>query len=285
MESANVKEEEIELVFVVPTDLYGPKDLVALRRDLRRETTIRVGKTPRKVQNRLPIPVAKVVRIADAGCEPYLVHEYGWWMFRGAQPSKEDRRSDFLKLYLPPNGSAWVQRDRFIKGLVKPGWGCQYILAIKDIAKITGGSRCTAKVFSVTPFIFAPRVGFSNPITRAEVNGLPWHYFDGNQLLLPNRKGIYEVRVWHQGWIVPHLSGSSACIDRTEWQENTFKFTASLPPWAKKIPKNLHFTAALELSGNSPKEVRGGQLAKRLRDGVLIRFKPGGIAVRTSENR
>ena len=277
LESPNVKEEEIELAFVVPTDLYKRKDLIPLRKELRKETTIKVERTPKKVRNRHPIPLSKVVKIADAGPDPYLVQEYGWWFYRGAQPSKEDGKSDFLKLYLPPNGSAWVQREGFIKGLAKPGWGCQYILAMKDIAKIRGGISCTVNVFSVTPFIFAPRVAFSNPITRAEVNGRSWHYFDGNQLFLPNRKGLYELKVSHQGEVVPHISGTSACIDRTKWRGNAFTFSASLPPWTKRIPPKLYFTASIKLSGRSFKDVRGAELLRRMEDGILVRFKPGEI--------
>ena len=120
-------------------------------------------------------------------------------------------------------------------------------------------------------------MAFSNRITRVEVNGRSWHYFDGVQLFLPNRKGIYEIQIWRQGEIVPHISGTSACIDKTEWRENTLKFTASLPPWTKRIPPELYFTASIKLSGRSLKDVRGAELLRRMEDGILVRFKPGEI--------
>ena len=280
-ESPARPEEQIGLGFVVPAFRYSLDDMPLLREAMMDEDVpLQLTDDRVSVTNKYPLPLVRTVRVSQPDNRPYLVQEYGWWMFRGANPSAREKEIDFLKVYLNPKGTAEILRYGFIDGVVKPGWGCQYMLALKDVMVTASGASCTARVTSVTPLIFSPRVHFKEPFTAARVNGSSWHYFDDEFVYLPNRAGDYHVEVIRQDRPpAPRIIRTFASVASTEWTGSELVIKAALPPHADKLPPDLQLYAALEMTGLRVTKIRGGEVTRTLPDGIVISFRPGTIVV------
>ncbi len=203
-------------------------------------------------------------------------------MFRGAQPSLEHPGVDYLKVYLEAKGSATIQRYGFIRDIVKPGWGCQYTLALRNIGKIKGGSRCAVNVLSTTPMLFAPRLHFKKQVRSVRLNGKPWHYFDGDIVFLPNRRGTYHIEVNEGTAETPHIVRTFAVVKGTRWDGKNLTIDTELPDWVKRLPKSLYFTAIVDISGSSIRLGQGYKILRSGSKGTLIQFKAGRIKVVTN---
>ena len=279
-ESPAVRKEEIQLAFVVPGLGYASEDMPLLREAmLDEDVPLEFRKDKASLTNKYPIPLVKTIRISNPDDGPYLVKEYGWWMFRGGNPSEGEKGIDFLKVYLEPNGKAVVHRYGFIDGVVKHGWGCQYTVALKDVDSKPSGDSCTARVMSITPLIFAPRLQFKEPFGEVRLNGEPWHYFDEDLVFLPNKTGDYKVGVSKGGEAAPHITRTFASIERTDWTGTELIIKAELPPYAEKLPPDLDLTMALDMAGFNVKKIHGARVVRTTPSGLILGFKPGTIKI------
>lgn len=279
-ESLAVQYETIDLGFVVPTTLYSLEQMSLLREAmLDEDIPVELKNDGASITNKYKIPLVKVLRISNPDEKPYLVKEYGWWMFRGSNPSSKEKGVDYLKVYLEPKGKAEILRYGFIDDVVKPGWGCQYILAFKDIRSNPSGASCIAKVMSITPLIFSPRLHFKESFSEVKLNGKLWHYFDGCFVFLPNQPGSYQVEVSREGEIVPHITRTFALVKSTEWTGTELVIETGLPQYAEKLPSGLDLYAALDMRGYHVKEIEGGKIIRSTPDGTVISFKLGKIKI------
>ncbi len=233
------------------------------------------------VSNQLGIPVVKVVRVAGAGPHPFQVNEHGQWGFRGAQPSLLHAGEDYLKCYLPAHGSARIQRYGFLEDVARPGWGCQYTMALGECWRRGQRAGVTAEVRSVTSFLFAPRVRFKTSLAEVHVNGRPWRYFDGCHVFLPNRRGSYRIEVTEGPATQPHVARTFAHIENAEWRGGQLTFEARLPEWVQGAPADFDLVALIRHPGMEVTGLDGASLlrAKPL-SASIIRFKPGAISLR-----
>ena len=224
------------LALLVDDGLYSPSDYasVAALAFAPRPRLALEAEHPVTHKNPLPIPRVEVVQVGRSAGTPYLVAEAGgngetWWTARGAQVDGND---DLLGLYLQAGGAARVQPYGFIEGVVKPGWGCQYMLAIRDTIR---PRTCEVKVVKTGPFVFAPRIEWKQPFDAVWVNGKPWRYFDGNIVFLPNRPGSYEVRVDTTGARAPVVTRTFLEVAGAEWDAGTRTLDLDLraPHWWK----------------------------------------------------
>ena len=177
-----------------------------------------------------------------------------FWLVRGAQP---DGESDLLKLYLQPQGTARIQPYGYIEGIVKPGFGCQYSLAIKDDIR---PGRCEVEVVKTGPFMFAPRIAWSTPFDRVKLNGKDWRYFDDNLVFLPNRPGRYLVEVELNGKAVPALGRTFLSVDSATWDESRLmlELVTSHPHWWEgPLPGVIPYTALIISRAGKPVRVEG----------------------------
>lgn len=274
--------EELEFVVTVGDSLWKRRDNPQLRKFFAKtDRDLTMGKRRKlSVPNKLPIPQVQIVKINDPDGKPYSVCENGWWISRGAQPSFHDNdRKDYLKLYLPPNGTAVIHRDALIDGIARTGWGCQYTLAIKDpLKKTRDGAIVTARVLGINTFIFAPRVEFTRTIKAARLDGKPWYYFDDKIVFLPNAVGDYRVKVTYGKCSTPAISRTHARITETVWMDNTFSFEASLPEYQKKLPPSI-LLYALIVHDRPIVKAKGAKLVKNGLRGSIIAFKLGKISI------
>lgn len=272
-------EEIIEMAFVTLGSLYQEGDLELLHAALQEDEVEGVALVEgMEVSNDLDLPRVVVARIHDPTGTPYLVQEKGWWMFRGAQPAL-DGNCDFVKVYLPAHSDARVLRYGFIDGVVKPGWGSQYQIALGEMERHEDASRCAVNVFTVTPLLFAPRVEFAHSIAWARVDGEPWQYFDGRLLFLPNQPGTYRIEVGHGQTHAPCLIRTFARILSCRWEDDTLIFQAERPPWCQELHPELKFTAALSTQEYTVLEVNGGQVLERSQQGAIVEFLPGEVSI------
>lgn len=240
---------------------------------------------PLELKNTATSPLIKVVKIANPGEGPYLIEEKDWWTVRGGQTSREDKGADYLKIYLPANGAVKVQRYGYINGIVKPGYGCQHTIALKDVVSNGEKASCTVKVLSVTPALFAPRIQFSRNCGKVRVNGEGWSYTDDNGLvLLPNIPGEYTVEsVGNSEIPEPHISRSGAVIKHSRYikEEKCLELVTELPPWVRKLPEDQLYMGLI----NYNKDVYmltaadGAKVVNSDLCGDIISFKPGTVKV------
>lgn len=241
--------------------------------------------TPIEITNKHPVPVVKVLKIANPQEGPYFVEEKGWWMVRGGQTSREDRGTDYLKVYLPANGATKIQSYGYIYDVVKPGYGCQHILAIKDVKYCENCASCIVKVLSVTPALFAPRIQFNKRFDSIMVNGEDWSYFDDEGLvLLPNRPGEYKVEVSGKGLNeVPHISRTGAMVTSAKFidTEGCLEIVTALPTWVNKLPEDQLYMGLINYDKNNYAitDIRGAKIVNQELLGDVISFKPGTTTV------
>jgi hypothetical protein len=269
--------DRVRLAWVVPTDLYDQAGLARLPAALK---NLVYPLTPKggEVSSPHGVSHAVVARIENPGKGPYLVQENGWWTVRGAQRALlGSDQSDYLKVYLPAGQTARVLPYGLIDGAAKPGYGCQYTVALRNMHGESGGASCEARVLSVTPFLFAPRVEFARPIAAVELDGQPWHYFEGTLVFLPNTVGNHRLRVTYGSPIEPGLTRTFACVRKTAWSGSSLQLEASDPPWSGPLPEDVFYYAFLRSPAGAPKSVEGGKLLEKKNDFWLLQFRPGVI--------
>ncbi len=273
--------QRLRLALAAPTDLYLQNQLEGLGQLLSQPMlTINWENGPMRVNNTSPLPVTQVVALRGADDRPYLVGEGGWWTFRGAQKSKQVVNTDFVKVYLASQGEATILPWGFIEGVARPGWGCQYVLALAEVGSALDGGSCRVKVLSETPMIFAPRVEFAWPIAEVELDGKPWFYFDDTQVFLPQSRGEHELRVRKGTAVVAHLTRTYLNVRSTRFSDGELSLETVAPPWRPKIPEGLRLTAQIEHPGRELAGITGGKNVKGTRGQSLISVEPGTIKIR-----
>jgi hypothetical protein len=168
-----------------------------------------------------------------------------------------------------------IVRDGPIDGIARPGWGCQYTLALADLEDTATGSRLKAEVLAVTPFIFAPRVQFSHPVASATLNGESWSYFDGDTVFLPQAKGIYDLEITRgTGETPPHLTRTMAAVEECRWEDtdSALRLTTRLPPWTNEMPESQRFSATVAPEGRDLKSIKGAEVVRTGPQGINLRL-------------
>ncbi len=283
------------VALLVDDGLYSPSDYgaVAAMAFAPRPRIAVKAEQPVMHSNALPIPRVEVVEMDHPTGTPYLVAETGgngetWWTARGAQV---DGTSDLLGLYLQAGGTARVQPYGFIEGVVKPGWGCQYVLAIRDTIQ---PRACEVKVVKTGPFVFAPRIEWKEPFDTVWVDGKPWRYFDGNVVFLPNRPGDYKIKVESAGIQAPVVTRTFLDVAGAAWdaKARTLELDLRAPHWWQG-PLAGERPYALTVQGGEPLRLEGrGEIipraSYRIRDdlresmesrGATLRLWPGRVKI------
>lgn len=270
---------ELALGFLIDDGLYPPADLSGLRAALFDPVeTIEVGEAATEHWGRHAVAVCRVVRIEHPTGRPYQVAEWNrdgerFWLARGAQAHGD---VDFLKLYMQPGRAAKVQAYGFIEGVVKAGFGCQYMMAIKDTVR---PGTCEVEVVKTGPFVFAPRLEWRHPFDTARLNGAPWRYFDAPLVYLPNRPGRYVVEVEVTGMEAPTIGRTFLDVRRAAWdaQACALELETTMPHWWEgPLPGDIGYTVQILSSSYEPIGVEG--------DGEVIRWseyraRPADVAV------
>ncbi len=234
-----------------------------------------------------------LVKVKNPQKGPYFACESGWWSVRGAQTVCEDsdRWDNYIQKYnewlieaepgsMPkppvdydlvrciaePRKKIKLQRYGYIKDIVRPGWGCQKQLIIKDIRP----DKCIAKVLNVSAYLFAPRVIFKQDFDTVRLNGKPWAYHDGRNVFLPQKTGEYQIKVSRKkkSPALPTLTSTAARVDSAVYKDNLMTIKISKPDYVFKIPENLNYKLGLKYNPKRFKidAVEGGKL---LREGPL----------------
>lgn len=233
------------------------------------------------ITNPLPIPVTRLIRISggSASPDPYHIREFGEWVFRGAQTSVLYPGDDYLKVYLPPRGSATICRYGFIGGVARVGWGCQYTMSLGAVERTAQGARVAAKVHRITSMIFAPRVRFADRIKSVRLDGRPWHYRDDYHVFLPNRVGEYRIEVISGDAELPRIERTFALVEDTKMRANELVIDAALPVWTDTVPDGFHFYATIRHPGRHLSRLGGAQLVRHVPGASLVRFRPGRVSL------
>jgi len=232
-------------------------------------------------RNTLPAPSVKVVQLPSVGDGPYMVRERGWWRVRGASPSRTNPGMDRVKVYADGGEEVPILPAGYVEGIVKPGWGCQHVLAIRDASRQAACVQFTVHVDGVTPLLFAPRVELCSSVGHVWVNGKEWHYQDGSVLYLPNRPGMYAIEAAN-GAVgqTPHLLASYALISETSWRDGIFRFRADHPLWTRKTGEDFRYTAIIDPCGRKAEAISNGTLLDVRNDKLVLAFEPGEVSVK-----
>ncbi len=277
-----------EIGVVIPDGLYNKSSYDKLVKFIKNpETTVELDKQGRyDFTNNFDIPIVKILKVKNSPDKPYFIKEFGRWSFRGAQSSVEFPECDYVKCYMKPNETISLQQYEYIKGILRPGWGCQYTTSIVNCGSKNNISYADVEVKSVTSFLFAPRLRFKMNLKNATINGRPWNYFDKNILFLPNSKGRYHVEVVHGKAESPGLVRSMAPVDKAEYtKQNLLEIETRLPHWVTDTPEGFQFYALISHHGKNIQSVSGAQLVRQAhKKASVIRFLPGIIKVRFTES-
>ena len=211
------------------------------------------------------------VRIHNPSEGPYWVCEGGWWHVRGAQPSRQRRATDLLKVVLPAGETARIRPYGFLEGAVKNAWGCQYTQLLRDIVSDESSVRLTVRVVDINPKIWAPRVRFHRRIASAQVDGQDWRYFDGPTLFLPNHRRDYRAEVTFGTPAAPHAICTFASVESMEWDESTLAVRTALPEWADSIPDGSQYYLMVAAAGRTLDDVAGGRVVRTVPEFQSIR--------------
>lgn len=294
--SVKSKDSTINLGLLINDGLYDEADCKFISRIVTAdETTITVGDKPAIHKNKLNVPRVETLRIKDPYGGPYMVAEQNqdgqsFWLTRGAQPAGE---VDLLKLYMQPNETARIQRYGYIDGIVKPGFGCQNALAIKD--NIRPG-LCEVEVIKTGPFLFAPRLDWKQAFDTVKVNGKDWRYFDDNLVYLPNKPGQYRVEVQTSGRNRPSLGRTFLHVENAVWNEKelALELTVNHPHWWQgPLPGNIPYTAYVLAKEYVPVRIVGNgsivdwneyeaadkDLQAMKANGFMLRLNPGKLKI------
>ncbi len=216
---------------------------------------------------------------------PYWVFEDGWWIARGAQPSREHPEIDFVKVYLSKEHDARIREGGLLEGAIAPGWGCQYVLRFKDVVGDGDAVSATVSVEDVSPIVFAPRVRLPWPVAKVELDGEDWRYFDDDHVFLPNRRGEHRIRVQRGAPASPRVIGTFASVRATRWEGGVFTVETELPPWVETVPPGYQFRMGLRWSAGQIADVQGAVVQRQGVQGdkrwAALRFDPGTIGIRT----
>jgi hypothetical protein len=321
--------DHYRLGLLVPHKLYQAADYPAIGDIIFRSQLVSSGpnSAPLIVNNPLPLPRLMLVELNQAQSSSWLVRENepltgrSWWWSRGAQvlpdlaagastafpaalnttaradglsPMESDATlarpiHAYLKVALQARSQAEIIPAGFIADLVKPGWGCQYALAIGDVTS----NAFTVRVIQESPFLFAPRVSLKTPLQSVTIDEKPWFYYDEHELFLPPRKGDYRVTInAASGPCPPHVTRTYAELSDFTWDQAhaILAFNAGHPVhFRRQLPEKSRYTALIQHVGYELRQVEGGQVvaeselmlkseADRQRmqqNGSVIRFDPG----------
>ena len=274
-------EDRFRMALVLLDGLYSRADLPALAAWLAQDeprVELRDGRAV--VENPFPVPLATCVRVAPRPLSPYYVCERGSdgvdrWAFRGAQESGEQPGTDLLRVYLPPKGACRVMADGYIDGLVRPGWGCQYVMALSRIEGAGGGVRLDVDVLSLTPFLFAPRVEVSGRVASVSLDGKPWHYFDENVVFLPGVLGCYSLDVRFGEPTVPHLCRTSALVTGTTFEGGVLGVEVGRHDWCPQLPEGMEMAGLIALAGRGVEGADGAVVGECAEGRVMVHFAGG----------
>ena len=258
--------------------------------------TVHLGPEGHAIDNKSGVNEVRLLRIGNPEPGPYFVQEKGWWRVRGAQPLKssesawddylrnyerwryEGRQgamplppydSDLVRLAVAPGEEAHVQKYGYINGVVRPGWGSQKQMLLGDVEP----GKCTVRVLSVTPYVYAPRIEFSESFTDARINGKPWAYHDGKNVFLPQKPDDYQVEVFKEGVKTPTITTTSAQVESAQYLDKTLIVKFVLPPYVFKLPEGLNYYLGLEFDKDvlAISEVKGGEIARTGPRGAVVK--------------
>ena len=274
--------------------------------------SIKLTTKGRSFSNRDNFTKVHLVKVSNPIKGPYFVKEKGWWSVRGAQPLHKSEQawdaylraydswvadrvkspiptmpmppygSDLIRLIIPAKSKSRLQPYGFIDGNVRPGWGSQKQMLIKDVKP----EGCTVKVLSVSAYLYAPRVEFSKPFTDAKVNGKPWAYHDGKHVFLPQKRGDYKIEVVRGAKSHPTLHTTAASVESAVYKDNELTVKYELPEFVFKLPEGLNYNyyVAFDPNQTTIDAVTGGKLLRQGPYGAIVeavtkkttvRFKKG----------
>jgi hypothetical protein len=245
-------------------------------RDLlsQRELTAEIGS-----EGGLDIPnesrrdMVRCVKITNPDEAPYFVQEGGWWVFKGATPSQEFPGCDYVKLYSKAGTCSRIQRHGFIDGILRPGPGCQNLLAFRDIKSDPAGASLLVELSAVNPMVPAPRLQAAKPVKAVFLNDEEWRFFDGTEVALPNRSGRYRLKmVWGEA-VGPRILRCSATVSESRLEADQFTIALENPDW---VSCNLHtpYSLVIDLGERDLVAVEGAVVSEQVENRVLLECAP-----------
>ena len=138
------------------------------------------------------------------------------------------------------------------------------MLLLRDVTGTAVGGSLTVRVADISPKIFAPRVELADTIAAVELDGKPWHYFDGRYVFLPQKRGTYSLEVTYGVPTAPRLAVTFAGVSATGWDGETFSFSCEWNEWSEGAPDGFRYHAAIRLDGRRPVHVENAEVVRTI---------------------
>lgn len=226
-----------------------------------------------KLTNDSERDIVQCVKITNPDKAPYFVQEGGWWVFKGATPSQEFPGCDYVKLYSKAGTCSRIQRHGFIDGILRPGPGCQNLLAFRDIESEPAGASLLVELSAVHPMVPAPRLQTAELVKAVFLDDVEWRFFDGREVALPNRSGRYRLKmIWGEA-VGPRILRCSATVSESRLEADQFTIALENPDWVRR---NLHtpYTLVIDLGERNLVAVDGAAVRQQVGNRVLLECAP-----------
>lgn len=225
------------------------------------------------------------VKISHAAKEPRWVEESGLWQHRGLSFSQEEPGCAWMRLYLKPGETGRIRPFGYLEGTVKPGKGCQNIVALEKIDGTEEKISVNVHIDVENPMLSAAILETKKEVRSVTVNGENYCYFWHNQIFLP--QGHYQARVEIEIGEpdVPHLCMTYSRVEkcRFEAESNRLYLSAENQPWCQEKDEASYY-GVVHLEGRKLRSLENAEMIFQIGEKVLLRWKTGEVCI-IFENR
>lgn len=188
-----VREMELE-IFLMMGD-YRDADVEDMGNLLERIVTVTYQSEEIQVHNATQLPMPAVVKIKNSRMEPCYVFESGYWQHRGRTFLQESPGTAALRLCLKPGETGRIRPYGYLDGILRPGPGCQNVLAFRGLKEVDGAATADILVEADNPMLHAITVEAARSIEQVWLDGEDYRYFRGKQIYLPSGKEFHKLRI------------------------------------------------------------------------------------------
>ena len=249
--------QRVDLGFLLLRDLTVGDEAIARRifADLLDPETIRLDAEGRgKVAPNVSVPYPRVVKVVQGFPTPFRVREGGYWFHRGGQAAEDEDGGEWLHLYHVDEQPVQIESfDPATTTVVHPGPGSAGSVVLQEPTD----HSVTVHLLQTGPLLSAPSVVLPVPFNAVSIDGVPWNYFDGEQVFLPGERGVYDVEVRSAIAIEPRLLRAGRSVKSCWFDASTNELVVQLAPGTG---------GTLWVSGN-PVAVTGGELVPESENG------------------
>ena len=232
------------------------------------------------VENTFSMHRPIIVKICHSANEPKWIEENGLWQHRGLSFSQEEPGNAWVRLYLKPGEKGRIRFFGYLEGIIKPGRGCQNIVAFENVRKTGKSFSMKVHVDAENPMLQAVVLETKNKICSVAVNGESYCFFWENQIFLPQGNYQAEVEIESGEPDTPHLCMAYGRIIRCKFNKskNCLYLTVKNQAWCFD-GKEVGSYGVIDLNGRKITDMENAEIVTEACGKSLVRWKAENIVI------